>query len=195
MREITRRDTEDRSLEGINAQLRVRYQRECYFHGVMICYDTTDSWSFTQAVSIYKTLIADTSNEDKISFYAKIPVAFVGTKLDLTTFLKSDGSGVPRSVEPAEVRPWLAKVHRRAENACFESSAFKNVGVSGVVDWIVRSALRVYPEVELSKPHKVLRFKSGKEAIPMSDKMKVMLAKAGHFNEDEVDEKVVAAAN
>jgi len=136
----------------------VKYESDCTFHGVIFCYDTTDGNSFTEAVSYYKQLIASTTDSSKVSQFAKIPVAFVGTKLDLTDFLVSDGSAMKKAVNVSEVRPWLEKVHKRAENACFESSAYSNIGISMVVEWMVRAANRVYPAIEAAKPQKVLRF-------------------------------------
>ena len=193
MREITKNDTEDRSLVGINGQLRIKYEKDCYFHGVMILYDTTDGESFTEAVSAYKQLIASATDSAKLSDFAKIPVAFVGTKLDLTSFLTSDPSAVPKAVEVAELRPWLKKVHKKAESACFESSAFENIGVSMVVEWMAREAIRVYPAVEATKPSKALRFDMSNQKVQMQGSMKVLLAKAGLIDADEDDEEVMAA--
>ena len=84
-------------------------------------------------------------NSSKFSKYSKIPVAFVATKLDLTDFLTTDGTAVPRCISVPDLRVWLEKVHRRAENACFETSAVENIGVSMMVEWIVKAALRAYP--------------------------------------------------
>ena len=47
MRELTEKETSEPSLLGVNQQLRVRYQRDYQFHGVIVCYDTTDGASFT----------------------------------------------------------------------------------------------------------------------------------------------------
>lgn len=54
MRELTRNDTQEQELIGINEQLRVRHEKDCYFHGVIFCYDATDGDSFSQAVAAYK---------------------------------------------------------------------------------------------------------------------------------------------
>jgi len=131
--------------------LRVRFQKDCKFHGIIVCYDCTNGESFTSATKLYKELIKDPEDETKLSAYARIPVAFVGTKLDLTNFLKSDPDSLPKCVQSNEVKPWLSRVHRKAENACFETSAKENIGVSIMMDWIVRAALRVHPKVEKSK--------------------------------------------
>jgi hypothetical protein len=49
------------------------------------------------------------------------------------------------------VKPWLEKVHKRAENACFETSSTEKLGISIMMDWIVRAALRAHPKVEKLK--------------------------------------------
>ena len=69
----------------------------------------------------------------------------MGTKLDKTSFLNSDADAVTKCVEVKELRPWLESTHKRAEQACFESSAYSNIGVSIVIEWITRAALRVHP--------------------------------------------------
>ena len=158
MRELTKRETQDADLVDINGQLRMQYQKKCRFHGVIVCYDMTEGTSFTAAVLLYKELLKHTQDSSKTSKFSKIPVAFAGTKLDKTDFLKSDGHAVPRCVEVAEVRKWLAKVHHRAENACFETSAVANIGVNMLVDWIARAALRAHPQVEKSKVRECQRF-------------------------------------
>mmetsp|Transcript_1545 Transcript_1545/g.2128 ORF Transcript_1545/g.2128 Transcript_1545/m.2128 type:complete len:200 (+) Transcript_1545:326-925(+) len=194
MREITAQDTQDKSLVGINAQLRVRYERDVRFHGVIVCYDVTNAESFTESVRLYKTLMTRTDDSAKVSPYAKLPVAFCGTKLDLTSFLESNGTGVAKAVEVAELRPWLKKTHKRAENACFECSSFQNIGVSILVEWMTRSALRIYHEIEATKPYFVPRFTSGNQAPAFKGNMKVLLARAGHIDIDDEDEDVQAAA-
>ena len=98
MRELTKRETKDPRIEGINSQLRVRFQRDCYFHGIILCYDSTNGESFTAATNLYKELIKDPEDDKKLSSYARVPVAFVGTKLDLTDFLNSGPESVPRCV-------------------------------------------------------------------------------------------------
>ena len=109
--------------------------------------------------------MSDPEDPKKFSRYSKIPVGFVGTKVDETDFLKTDESALPRCVKIDEVRLWLSKVHRRADNACFETSARENIGVSMMVDWIVRSALRVHPAVEKAKTKQCERFKKGQLSI------------------------------
>ena len=98
MREITAQDTLEQGLVGINEQLRLRYQKSICFHGVIVCYDSTDASSFTEASRLYKTLMTDPEDPAKFSHYSKIPCAFVSTKLDLTDFLISDESAILRCI-------------------------------------------------------------------------------------------------
>ena len=78
---------------------------------------------------MYKELIVSPhqenkeNKENKASKYAKVPVAFVATKLDLTDFVRSDADGVRRAVPVYEVQTWLKSIHKRAENTAFEISA------------------------------------------------------------------------
>ena len=118
----------------------------------------------------------------------------MGTKLDKTSFLSSDADAATKCVEVKELRPWLENTHKRAQNACFESSAFSNIGVSIVVEWITRAALRVHPQVEATRPQKVLRFTMDKQAPAVKGNMKVLLARAGYIDDLEDDEEVIAAA-
>ena len=55
----------------------------------MICYDCTDQQSFTQAVALYKELLKDPEGGTKVSRFAKLPIAFVGLKLDLTDYINA----------------------------------------------------------------------------------------------------------
>ena len=144
MRELTREETQEEALIGLNEQLRVRYQQEVHFHAIIVCYDTTDDSTYTAAVKLYKDLITNVVDAKKVSRFARVPVAFVGTKLDLTDFLKSDMSAVPRCIKVVDLRAWLAKVHKRADNACFEISAKENIGISIMMDWVVKAALRAH---------------------------------------------------
>lgn len=88
----------------------------------------------------------------------------MANKLDLTDFLKFDETALPRCVAIPDLRLWLSKVHHRAENDCFETSAVENIGVSMMVEWIVKAALRVYPEVEKAKAKRINRFTAPVEA-------------------------------
>ena len=188
MREITAQDTQNQDLIGINQQLRLRYQKEIRFHGVLVCYDSTKSESFTEATRLYKELMSDPEDVTKVSQYSKIPVAFVATKLDLTDFLISDASALPRCIAIADLRIWLAKVHRRSENACLETSAVDNIGVSIMVEWIVGAATRAYPAVEQSKVKSIERFSAPLEA---SDKnLLSYLAGSGNLPVDTFDEEL-----
>ena len=184
--EFTSTETQEPGLRGINEQLRVRYQKDVRFHGVVVCYDSTIGASFTQAVELYKQLLNDPADSKKLSRFSKIPVAFVGTKLDLTSFLNSEMSDAPRCVQVADVRLWLAKVHRRAENGCFETSARENIGVSIMVDWMVKAALRVYPSVEKAKEKKINRFSAPMEAN--ANNLKEFLGNTGKLPFDQMDE-------
>ena len=107
---------------------------------------------------MYKELIVSPRHQGKPSKYAKIPVAFVATKLDQTDFVRSDDQGVKRAVAIYDVQTWLQSVHKRAENASFEVSARQNIGVSMMIEWIVKGALRNYQVVERSKYKKCARF-------------------------------------
>ena len=112
---------DDKDLTGINRYLRLRYQDAFKFHALVVCFDSTSAKSFQDAVSMYKELIVSPRHQNKPSKYAKIPVAFVATKLDKTDFVRSDGA--KRAVPIYEVQTWLKSMHKRAENAGFEVSA------------------------------------------------------------------------
>ena len=185
-------DTQDETLVDVNQMLRVRFQKEIRFHGVVICFDSTDSNSFTQATAIYKELMKDPEDHSKLSKFAKIPVALTSTKLDLTDYLVSDGTEVPRCVSTADLRTWLGKMHRKCENAVFETSAVENIGVSMMVEWIVKAALRAYPAVEKSKSKKVQnRFT---QPIESSDPaLKKFLASTGNIPFGDMDDEEKAA--
>ena len=129
----------------------MRYQKGVHFHAVIFCYDTTDGTTYTDAVKLYKELIADVVDSKKASRFAKVPVAFVGTKLDLTDFLDSSMTAIPRCIKVSDLRLWLDKVHKRAEHACFETSAKENIGISPMVEWVVKAALRAYPDIEKAR--------------------------------------------
>lgn len=129
-----------------------------------MCYETTDASTYTEAVKLYKELIKNVVDEKKVSRFAKVPVAFVGTKLDLTDFLKSDMTAVPRCIKVADLRAWLTKVHKRADNACFEISARENIGIAMMIDWVVKAALRAHPLVEKAKKKQADRFSSNGNA-------------------------------
>ena len=116
-------DPENEDLVGINRYLRLRYQEACRFHALIVCYDSTSPKSFQEAVDMYKGLIVSPNQENKASKYAKVPVVFVATKLDLTDFVRSDADGVKRAVPVYEVQTWLKSIHKRAENTAFEISA------------------------------------------------------------------------
>ena len=152
------------------------------FHGIIVCYDSTDGNSFTQASALYKELLVDPEDSTRLSHYAKIPVAFVATKLDLTDFLRSDAESKPRCIQIPDLRLWLKKVHRRASNACFETSSVENIGIPMMVDWIVREALRVYPDVEREKRRDIERFSGPVEAS--DENLKAFLASTGNLPED-----------
>ena len=72
---------------------------------------------------MYKELIVSPHQKNKASQYAKVPVAFVATKLDLTDFVRSTADGVKRAVPIYDVQTWLKSIHKRAENAAYEISA------------------------------------------------------------------------
>lgn len=148
-----------------------------HFHAIIVCYDTTDASTYTEAVKLYKELITNVVDEKKVSRFAKVPIAFVGTKLDLTDFLNSDMASVPRCIKVADLRAWLAKVHKRADNACFEISARENIGIAMMMDWVVRAALRVHPQVEDAKKKEIDRFNSEGNA----DNLNQFLAGTGDF--------------
>ena len=65
--------------------------------------------------------------------------------------MKTDPSAKARCVNSSEVREWLAKVHRRAENNCFETSAVDNIGISVMIDWLVKAVVQNYEKVEKAK--------------------------------------------
>ena len=65
---------------------------------MIVCYDCADPESFKQASQMYKDLMRDPEDSTKVSRFAKVPVAFVGTKLDLTDFIRADMGAVPRCV-------------------------------------------------------------------------------------------------
>ena len=135
-------DTENKELEGINQFLRLRYQDAFKFHGLVVCFDSTSAQSFQDAVALYKELIVSPRHANKPSKFAKIPAAFVATKVDKTDFVIPDGC--KRAVLISEVQTWLTNTHKRAENASFEVSSFQNIGVALMLDWIVRAGLRNY---------------------------------------------------
>ena len=152
---------------------------------MIFCYDTTDGSTFTEVVKLYKQLLTNPKDSSKLSRFAKVPVAFVGTKLDLTDFLKSDATAVPRCIKVADLRLWLEKVHRRADQACFETSAKENIGISMMVEWVVKAALRVYPEIEKAKTKHIDRFKNGQGTMQASiDNLREFLANTGNLPDD-----------
>ena len=112
---------DDKDLLGINHYLRLRYQTAFRFHALVVCFDSTSPKSFQDAVALYKELIVSPRHPNKPSKYAKIPVAFVATKLDRTDFVRPEG--LKRAVPIYEVQAWLKSMHKRAENGCFEVSA------------------------------------------------------------------------
>ena len=65
----------------------------------------------------------DPNDEKKLSRYAKIPVAFAGTKLDKTDFIRSDPRALPRALRVEDLELWARNVHRRAENSVHEVSS------------------------------------------------------------------------
>ena len=91
-------DPDNKDLEGINHYLRLRYQDAFRFHAVLVCFDSTSPKSFQAAVAMYKEMIVSPRHNGKPSKYAKIPAAFVATKLDLTDFVRSGDEGVKRAV-------------------------------------------------------------------------------------------------
>lgn len=122
-------DTAEDDLVGVNQRLCKKYTQEVCFHAIVVCFDITSRGSFDQALSIYKDLLKNPADGTKLSHYAKIPCAFVGTKLDLTDFARSDSSAVPRAIKADDLNEWLHQIHKRAENACFEVSSKENIGV------------------------------------------------------------------
>ena len=61
---------------------------------MIVCFDSTSAKSFQDAVAMYKELIVSPRLKNKPSKYAKVPVAFVATKLDLTDWLHTSDGGV-----------------------------------------------------------------------------------------------------
>ena len=146
-------------LEDVNYLIRQRYQEAVHFHGFIICFDITSKKSFSEAVDLYKEIVRDVYDPKKVNRYAKIPVCFVGTKLDQTDFIRSDDRAKPRVIKANDLEKWVKSVHKRAESCVLEVSSKENIGVSIMVDWVVREALRVYPSVEKKKYRKAARWK------------------------------------
>ena len=88
------------------------------------------------------------------------------------------------------MRIWLDKVHRRAERACFETSARDNIGVSIMVEWIVSAADRAYPAVEKAKKKTFDRFSAPIEAS--DEHLREFLASTGNLPFDQLDDKLTA---
>ena len=116
-------------LEDVNYLLRQKYQDAMHFHAFMICFDITSTKSFGEAVDLYKELVRDPHNNKKISKYAKIPVCFVGTKLDLTDFIRSDEGALPRVARSVDLQEWVKKIHNRADSQVFEASSKENLNI------------------------------------------------------------------
>ena len=57
---------------------------------------------------------------------------------------------------------WLKNVHRHGEFESFEVSAKENIGVSIMIEWIVKAAQRIYPVIQKMRTKKANRFQKTK---------------------------------
>lgn len=76
--------------------------------------------------------------------FAKVPIAFAGLKTDLLVI------GTSKVATGDEIGTYLNKNHKGAYQS-FEVNAFKNIGISSLMDWTAKEASRIYPAVEAAK--------------------------------------------
>ena len=79
-----------------------------HFNAIVVCFDITSNNSFNEAIDLYKELLRNTVDNTKVSRYAQIPAAFVGTKLDLTDFAMSDSMAVKRAIKAEDLKLWAS---------------------------------------------------------------------------------------